>query len=408
MKHIQTRPIKRIEAFRNSCPTSTSKPGNRGTSNPSDVYTFALSGGISSTSLLYALDRHIDGMVRKTGRTSYALRVVHVAIPPELRFENQSSLNDNEGSSLLDSYKAVFPRHDYYTVNLFHILEQPPLRSWLDDFLTSSTLSSPSSTLSLKERVYSLLAHKSLDATVRRDVTSLLLSKCLEYISLHPFSAQDPLRQTQKAVVLLGSSATRLAAQTLSEVAKGKSTNIVSLLSDKPTSSTLPTIVDETTTGDVEVICLFRDVLRKDLYSFATCAVLPPPSTLSPSVSSSKDTTDHHPGPERLLSSLIPPHQLSSISNNTDGTGKKFREIKTLSIDELCESYFSDIEASFPGIVSNVVRTVGKLSLDGQTTHGSGRVEFCSVCGSRFKDEGMERVCERCRKDFGIGVDTRI
>lgn len=89
--------------------------------------------------------------------------------------------------------------------------------------------------------------------------------------------------------------------------------------------------------------------------------------------------------------------------------GKKTRMMRDLAIDELVGEYFSDVEGRYPGIVSNVVRTVGKLEVQRE---GGAR---CGCCGGFVggDDGGLEEgtgtgpgsdrvegLCGRCERDF--------
>lgn len=139
--------------------------------------------------------------------------------------------------------------------------------------------------------------------------------------------------------------------------------------------------------GRVRVAFPMREVLRKDAVSYVRIAGAG--------------------AGEAPLGSLV-------VGGGTEGdglekVGKKTRMMRDMAIDELVGEYFSDVEGRYPGIVSNVVRTVGKLEVERE---GGAR---CGCCGGFVGEEdggveegagtgaGSDRVeglCGRCERDF--------
>lgn len=219
----------------------------------------------------------------------------------------------------------------------------------------------------------------------RADVTRLLIRHAL-------FAAAT---QHGCAVILLGHSTTSLAELTLSEAAKGRGFGVPWLVNDgafplpravREDSSITPVPIPTTTTsgasnGDaqtqIQIYSPFREVFRKEIITYLSIAhttSMGPLSSLFPSLSQSPS-----PSP--------PPQQQRAVVSHRD-----------LSLDDVVARYFADVEASYPSVVANVVRTTGKLDRDADSGTGVGLVvrgrrqqRWCGLCGVRLDPLGDER-----------------
>lgn len=107
------------------------------------------------------------------------------------------------------------------------------------------------------------------------------------------------------------------------------------------------------------------------------------------------------------LTSLLPPGEAARINsaaaNGSGGVGAVVSH-RDLSIDDVLGRYFSEVEASYPSVVANVVRTTGKLlrrpvnddhshDHEGNITNSNasnGRTN-CGLCGAPVDELGDER-----------------
>ncbi|PSK43151.1 Cytoplasmic tRNA 2-thiolation protein 2 [Elsinoe australis] len=386
LRHIQTRPIKRIEALKASTrgpkPTNPKAPPRPFQQPEPETYLLALSGGPSSLALLHILSTHISNQLQKSNRASYRLHIVHVPL---------SSSSDSLTPPPLQQIQPLFPQHTWTTLPLTTALQTwtPP-----PSLLPSSISPASFSALPAQEKLTHLLTLPR-SRTAQLDLQNLLLDKALlAFARTHAIST-----------VLRGDSATRLAEKVLGDVAKGRGGALSSALSE----GFIPANGDRSAEnngqangggegqgegererergGKVRVAFPMREVLRKDAVSYVRIAGVR--------------------AGETPLGSLV-------VGGGTEGdglekVGKKTRMMRDLAIDELVGEYFSDVEGRYPGIVSNVVRTVGKLEV---RSEGGAR---CGCCGGFVgEDDGgweegagtgagsdrVEGLCGRCERDF--------
>ena len=135
--------------------------------------------------------------------------------------------------------------------------------------------------------------------------------------------------------ILFGDSTTRLAEKTLSETAKGRAIVLPWLTADGSSSD-----------GN-NCIYPLRDLLRKEIATYA--------SMTSP-----------------LLTPLIREASSQTPISSKDTT-----------IDELMAQYFESVEQNYPSIVTNVVRTSGRLAAPST----SEATDTCIICGYPIVDE---------------------
>lgn len=135
--------------------------------------------------------------------------------------------------------------------------------------------------------------------------------------------------------VLWGDSTTKLAEKTLAETAKGR-------------GFALPwRVADGETPFGLTFNYPLRDLLKKELVAYVDIVGSPLPSLVLDSA----------------------PTQASMSSKNT-------------TIDDLMKQYFESVEENFPSIVSNVVRTTGKLEATSTTDDTS----ICDLCSMPVSD----------------------
>lgn len=69
--------------------------------------------------------------------------------------------------------------------------------------------------------------------------------------------------------------------------------------------------------------------------------------------------------------------------------------IKNMSIDEVMRRYVKEQGEKYPGVMANVVRTVGKL----QKTSTTSELGRCVLCKGRLEEgDQYERLCYGCQR----------
>jgi cytoplasmic tRNA 2-thiolation protein 2 len=232
--------------------------------------------------------------------------------------------------SLLAKVREQFPDHEYASLPLHDVFRLLPDDAALQDLVPLPAEQGDDTPQSQLARLVNSLT----SATARADVLSTLQTRLIV----------EHAKMTGCESVLWGDSTTRLAEKTLSETAKGR-------------GFSLPwQVTDGASPTGVNFHYPLRDVLKKELISFIDLAE----SALSSLV--------HEPSPGAT--------QASTSSKNT-------------TIDDLMKQYFESVEENFPSIVSNVVRTSGKLAMPADATSDP-RCSLCDmpVLGGRFGIHG--------------------
>ncbi|KAF2647963.1 cytoplasmic tRNA 2-thiolation protein 2 [Lophiostoma macrostomum CBS 122681] len=225
--------------------------------------------------------------------------------------------------ALLDLAKERFPEHEYTSIPLHEVFDLVSEDTSLLEILPtiSSNKSLPSS-----ERLPVLL-NSLASATARADVITILRTRLIV----------EQAKKLECEGILWGDSTTKLAEKTLAETAKGRGFSLPWQIAD----------------GESHLGIAFnyplRDLLKKELVAYVDMA----DPSLSPLVHEPSKTAN----------------QLSMSSKNT-------------TIDDLMTQYFESVEANFPSIVSNVVRTSGKL----EVTPISTSTPHCSLCSNPVTD----------------------
>ncbi|KAJ4406824.1 Cytoplasmic tRNA 2-thiolation protein 2 [Didymella pomorum] len=260
---------------------------------------------------------------------------------------------------LLEKVRQQYPGHEYGALPLHNVFRMIPDDAALRDLVPrAANMEKPSNQEQLVSLINSLAS-----ATARADVLSTLRTRL---IVQHAKSAGCQS-------ILWGDSTTALAEKTLAETCKGR-------------GFSLPWhVADGKSPFDVYFHYPLRDVLKKELVSYIDLAdsglaslVYEPSPGATPASTSSKNTT----------------------------------------IDDLMKQYFESVEENFPSIVSNVVRTSGKLEVS-VSTDTNPRCGLCDmpVPGGRFgihgwggyqQDDGDEAPSKAVSKNICYGCTRSL
>ena len=294
----------------------------------------------------------------------FALTVVHVDVFAATAAAAPWLSNDS-----LDAYRRQYPRFMFRRVPLAAALALPGI-DW-------SALPPPSPTTPDDERAYTDtdaadefrlrgLFDRLPSAASRADVARLLIRHVL----------LGTARDDGFQAVLLGHSTTALAELTLAEAAKGRGFSVPWQVRDGPQPDGA---------GDVVVHHPLRDVLRKELVTYATLAPSPPSPPLAelfPNIAAAAATT-------------------ITSSSSSAPTTEAVVSHKHLSIDEVMSRYFAEVEANYPSVVANVARTTAKLLRGTDGREAGGR--RCGVCSMPLDEQGDQRW----RGELGIDEPER-
>ncbi|KAH4299145.1 tRNA 2-thiolation protein [Parastagonospora nodorum] len=232
----------------------------------------------------------------------------------------------DEGSldpARLDKVRERYANHDYASLPLHDVFRLLPDDASLRALLPESQIQEVRST---QEQLTSLIASLT-SATARADVLTTLRTRLIV----------EHAKQTGCESILWGDSTTRLAEKTLAETAKGRGFSLPWQISDGKSPF------------DINFHYPLRDVLKKELFSYVDLA-------------------------EPALSALVYEPQ--------SGATQASMSSKNTTIDDLMKQYFESVEENFPSIVSNVVRTTGKLEVPAGATSNP----RCSLCGMPVPD----------------------
>ena len=242
----------------------------------------------------------------------------------------QSTEGDLPTEDLLRKVRNRYPGHEYAALPLYDVFRAIPDDAALRDLIPKS---SEGDSLSHQEQLARLI-NSLTSATARADVLSTLRTRLVvEHAKLAGCQS-----------ILWGDSTTTLAEKTLAETCKGR-------------GFSLPwQVADGQSPFGVFFHYPLRDVLKKELVSYIDQA-------------------------ETELASLVCEPCLGTTQASTSS--------KNTTIDDLMKQYFESVEENFPSIVSNVVRTSGKL----EVPTGADSDPRCGLCdmpvpGGRFGIHG--------------------
>jgi cytoplasmic tRNA 2-thiolation protein 2 len=216
-------------------------------------------------------------------------------------------------ADLLSGLQKRYPDHQYITAALEDVFQYAKADDSLLELLPGNNVDTPS-----LEQI-STLMNSLTSATARADVLPILRTRLIV----------EEAKRLGCEGILWGDSTTRLAEKTLTETAKGRGFSLPWQTAD-----------GESAFG-ITFNYPLRDLLKKELVSYIN--ILEP--SLDPLVSEPSTTVTN------------------MSSRNT-------------TIDDLMKEYFESVEENFPSIVSNVVRTTGKL----EASPGSASNPRCSLC----------------------------
>lgn len=352
-RFISTKTVKRLEVLnRDTRGKMTQQQRQKGhaaghwASQNNKTFLVGLSFGPSSAALVSICEQIIVGQLAKGRDAAFTLHVVHVdtddaALPPV--------------EPLLDRWRQRFPRFTFERVPLADALALAAI----DWSLFPGSGPGPDTA----DRLRTLL-DRLPSASSRRDVLDLLVRRLL----IARATAAD-----RYYALLLGCSTTALAERTLAETAKGRGFSLPWQIDDGPAAET------PEAAGPASTLLYYpmRELFRKELVTY-TSLVQPP------------------------LADLIFPAPASSSSTSSSAAAAVVSH-KHLSIEEVMTRYFAEVEANYPSVVANVVKTAMKLERQsdvdaegGEATQesgksGSGSGSGCGTCGMPLDRFGNER-----------------
>lgn len=259
---------------------------------------------------------------------------------------------------LLEKVRKQYPGHEYAVLPLHDVFRAVPDDAALRDLIPGFAEGhKPNNQEQLTRLIDSLTS-----ATARADVLSTLRTRLIV----------EHAKSAGCQSILWGDSTTTLAEKTLAETCKGR-------------GYSLPwQVADGKSPFGVYFHYPLRDVLKKELVSYIDLA-------------------------EAGLASLL--------YEPSPGATRASTSSKNTTIDDLMKQYFESVEENFPSIVSNVVRTSGKLEVPA----GANSDPRCGLCdmpvpGGRFgihgwggyqQDNGVEtssatsqNICYGCTRSL--------
>ena len=287
-----------------------------------------LSGGVSSLSLLQVLDAQLNEQLAKQNRTAYELVVVHVDL---LETEAVSS-------EWYETTAARFDLHEFLPIMKIH--EAVSIDEEVGTALSLLGITRKPDTD--EKDFYKAVMTSTSSVTTRADLRELLVKRMLVALA----------KQHDCESILWGHSDSKLAAQALAEVAKGRGGSVPGALADGPSP------------GAINFNYPMRDLFKAELDLYA--------SIISPPL-------------EALLNSSEPEPVVS---------------IRNTSIDSLLNDYITSQGEKYPSIMANVVRTASKLQVPKQTKSST----YCAVCccatSEKRENGNLCYGCNRMKQDI--------
>lgn len=306
-----------------------------------------LSFGVSSSSLVNMLDESAKSQMKKRPTPAYDPVVVHV----DTEVGNLTSSTPSDTTRLLDKFISRYPRFTFRSIPLTTVLNLNTIDWSALPVVPEDSEKQPG------ERLYNFFARLP-STTSRADIMRLFVRHIL---------ISTALAEGCHAL-FLGCSTTALAALTLGETAKGRGFTLPWMINDGPQPIHAFTVAPpigagsdaaaQTSGREVAKLPIYyplREVFRNELVAYADL-VSPP------------------------LTDLI-------LSSDAAGPGSAVVSHKDVSIDDVMTRYFDEVEASYPSIVANVVRTTAKLERLGEDKDDMS----CGLCGMGLDEQGDER-----------------
>ncbi|KAI1328474.1 hypothetical protein F5Y16DRAFT_369122 [Xylariaceae sp. FL0255] len=375
---IEQKVIKRLEVLQRETKSAKQTLKNQGPPKQ-QRYLLALSQGPSSTALLHVLCENLRRQRARGQRERFEVVGVYVHVDVDAGAGVDGFGNEAVGATppekkTDDPLAEHFPEIPIHRIALSSIIGAPEV-DWasLPGPNSSSDSAAVDEPLSKSQRLAQILLSLPTPSA-RADVTRLLTRHALLRAAL-TFACD---------VVLLGYNTTALAELTLTEAAKGRGFGVPWLVNDGVFP--LPSWVDddspglkgggseerrnaegkEGTTEGIPIYSPLREILRKEILTYLSLASSPASS----------------------LSSSFP--HLLPLSSSSSTKAPAVISHRDLSLDAVVQRYFVDVEAQYPSVVANVVRTTGKLSRQRQQNN-SPATELCGLCGIVLDPVGDER-----------------
>ncbi|KAI3398470.1 hypothetical protein diail_9151 [Diaporthe ilicicola] len=340
-RYVQMKAVKRLEAASKelrAAPTQTKK------------ILVGLSFGVSSSSLVEILDESVQNQLKKRPTGAYDPVVVHV----DTDMKDMTPTSPSEAQRLLDKFSERYPRFKFRRIPLATVLDLETT-DW--GALPIAPNSGEDGKETPEERLHDFFTRLP-STTSRADIMRLFVRHVLLSAALNEGCH----------ALFLGCSTTALAALTLGETAKGRGFTLPWMTNDGPQpihtfsiqsqNGAGPDAEAETAGGELAKLPVYyplREVFRNELITY-THLVSPP------------------------LTDLVLP-------SDAIGPGSAVVSHKDVSIDDVMARYFEEVEASYPSIVANVVRTTAKLERLGE----NGDDRSCGLCGMGLDEQGDER-----------------
>jgi cytoplasmic tRNA 2-thiolation protein 2 len=306
-----------------------------------------LSFGVSSSSLIHMLEESVLSQLKKRPTPAYDLVVVHV----DTEMGDPASL-PSQAKRLLDKFSERYPRFTFRIIPLTAALD-------LETIDWSALPSVPEDSQKGPEESLHDWFARLPSTTSRADIMRLFVRHILKYTALAEGCH----------ALFLGCSTTALAALTLGETAKGRGFTLPWMINDGPqpvqaftaavpNTDAGPETAVQAPRGEAAMLPIYyplREVFRNELIEYA-----------------------------RLVS---PPLTDLVLSSDAAAPGSAVVSHKDVSIDDVMNRYFDEVEASYPSVVANVVRTTVKLERRGD----DGDDITCGLCGMGLDEQGDER-----------------
>ncbi|KYK56689.1 hypothetical protein DCS_03691 [Drechmeria coniospora] len=344
--YIEAKVGRRLGALAKDTRT-TAKPERR-------RYIAGISFGTSSTAMTQALAKFCSP--RKSS-AAFELHAVHVDtnLTEPLRDGVSPAAQRN-----LDKYRERFSNVSFQCVHLSKVLNVGTIDwSSLPCFETISSPEVGSNCQRLQNFFNSLPSPTSRAYILRLLIRHILLDMALE---------------TSSTALLLGHSTTALAALTLSEVANGRGYSVPWQINDGPYTFCVQSQKSDSKgckemnrETQVHIYYPMRELFAAEISQYLG-----------------------------LVSSLQ-----ELVSTDTAGNSRSVVSHKDVSIDDIMNRYFSNVEGQYEGVVANVVRTTGRLS----RVAGS---DFCRLCGITLDDNGDSRWAGSLGHDSETNVYQHI
>ncbi|KAI5811037.1 hypothetical protein DFH27DRAFT_5948 [Peziza echinospora] len=273
------------------------------------------SGGVSSLALLEVLAGQMRSQKQRVNRTGYRLLVVLV---------DDSAITGSGGDARRKQFAEAERRFACEELQFVAVPLQDVYAYTKEGAKRTEDIALEAAAHIRKERLEQLV--KSFRTpTSSADLLSILLHRFIITLALHHGCK----------TILFGHSTTRLAEITLAETSKGRGGSLPWMTNDGPVP--FPPSAQNVA---VDLLYPMRDILRKELSTYVRHT-------------------------EALLDLELPAEITSAPVS-----------AKSQSIDAVVKQYFESLEDSFPGIVANVVKTVGKLNMPQAEEEG-----WCRICG---------------------------